>query len=594
MKSAIRFNSVLWKLLAVYFVLQFVLAAIGVLVVSHQNQTLTRERLEHELFAVIHGLVPTLYAPLSSQPRRTESIDEHIAYLQRQTGIRITVTDPQGEVLSDSSSSPSSMENHSARIEFTQAAVQGTGHATRRSETTGTEYQYLAVPIKIDSKVLGYLRAAVPTAPIRSQLWQLTLVAVWLAAISALVVTAIMFVLSRTLSLPLIELVEFAEAVSKGDYKHPLSRVSGHSVWSPLAIGFDRMQAELERRERELIANNERLEAVLMSLNEGVLSIDESRRVTLANQASIQLLELPPRDYLRSPLYKLVCNPVVEQGVESVFKTRQQFTREFESNLSTRRTLAMRATRLAQNTGNSVVIVLHDVTNMRQLETMRRDFVANVSHELKTPLSSIKAYAETLRLGAINDKANRLGFVRRIEEQANRLHDIILDLIKLARIESGQSALEIEDVDMVQVAAQRVGAFEEAAHMRQITLNLESSQPAVIVRADEEGVATILDNLISNAVRYTPEGGKVDVRVWADSSVGVLDVIDNGIGIASEFHERIFERFYRVDKARSSDLGGTGLGLSIVKHLTQSFSGSVQLSSQIGHGCRFTVKLPLS
>jgi two-component system phosphate regulon sensor histidine kinase PhoR len=239
------------------------------------------------------------------------------------------------------------------------------------------------------------------------------------------------------------------------------------------------------------------------------------------------------------------------------------------------------------------IVVLHDITELRRLENLRREFVANVSHELKTPLASIKAYAETLRMGAINDPAHNLGFVERISEQAEQLHQLIMDLLHLARVEAGREAFQFSRVDVGQVVERCIVQVKQLAEQKGIVLRIAPPAEPMSVWADSDGVFTILSNLVGNAVKYTPSGGEVEVR-WqrADENV-VLEVRDTGIGIAPEDQQRIFERFYRVHKARSRELGGTGLGLAIVKHLVQSFGGSVSLTSEVNAGSIFRVTLPL-
>jgi two-component system phosphate regulon sensor histidine kinase PhoR len=238
------------------------------------------------------------------------------------------------------------------------------------------------------------------------------------------------------------------------------------------------------------------------------------------------------------------------------------------------------------------MVVLHDMTELRRLENLRRELVANVSHELKTPLAAIKGYAETLRLGAVHDPENNLHFVRRIEEQADRLHELILDILQIARLESGQQAFEFVDVPLAEVIEQGCEQFAETAAARQVSLSAELPPRELTVWADDEGVRTILSNLIDNALKYTPAGGSVAVRAAADAASATLTIADTGIGIAEQDQQRIFERFYRADKARSRELGGTGLGLSIVKHLAQSFGGHVSVESQPGGGSTFRVQLP--
>jgi two-component system phosphate regulon sensor histidine kinase PhoR len=252
------------------------------------------------------------------------------------------------------------------------------------------------------------------------------------------------------------------------------------------------------------------------------------------------------------------------------------------------------ATRLPGAPCPGVVIVLHDVTELRRLENVRRDFAANVSHELKTPLAAIKAYAETLRLGAINDSQHNLDFVERIEDQANRLHQLILDLLQLARVETGKEAFEFAAVPVSDAVADCIAQHADAAASAGVSLAAESSTDDIKVWADFDGVQTILDNLVTNAIKYTREGGQVTLCWRRDGQFAEIDVADTGIGIAIQDQRRVFERFYRVDRARSRELGGTGLGLAIVKHLAQAFGGDVGLTSELDKGSTFRVRLPLA
>ncbi len=258
------------------------------------------------------------------------------------------------------------------------------------------------------------------------------------------------------------------------------------------------------------------------------------------------------------------------------------------------RVLGVNATCLQGEPSTRFILVLQDVTELRRPESLRQEFVANVSHELKTPLSSIKAYAETLLGGAINDQQNNVKFVQSIEEQAARLHELILDLLSLARVESGQKTFDIRAVKLASAVQSCLAEYQAAANSKGINLKTTGTLPDLQVRADEEGIRQILNNLIDNAVKYTPAGGEVTVGWRAEGPLAVIEVRDTGIGIAAEYLPRVFERFYRVDRARSRELGGTGLGLSIVKHLAQSFGGSVSVESRRGEGSVFTVKLPLA
>ena len=589
------FTSSLSKLVFAYLLLQAVLILALILFSRSQNRQLAVVEIDEVLHSSACGLQPSIERFLAETSNdRSNKIEQLIRNFSERARIRVTVVDPDGRVLADSDVAAATMENHKLRPEIVQARLGKIGKATRLSESTKTEYYYLAIPLLEKSEPIGILRLAMATAQTRKRLADISKTFVWFALASAALASIVLIAFARATIAPLRDLTHFAGSIARGDYGQRLSPVHWQAEWRLLGKAFDQMQVELQGREDELRTNSDRLSAVLASMHEGIIAIDVQRRVLLANRAAAVLLDIPYQELLNRPFYEFVRNPFIEECVDEVFKAHRTIGREFETKRQPRRVLAIRFSWIAQFSGEAVVIVVHDVTSLRQLETMRRDFVANVSHELKTPLSSIKAYSETLRLGALEDPVNRLRFVERIEEQANRLSDLILDLIRLARIESGIVAFEVRDIRLSQIAQQRIHAFRVQAEKRSLTLELEETLPGIMVRCDEEGLATIFDNLISNAVRYTPEGGQVIVRCSSDAMMGIIEVIDNGLGIAPEHQERIFERFYRVDKARSSDLGGTGLGLSIVKHFAQSFSGQVSVSSRLGKGTTFTVRLPLS
>ena len=339
--------------------------------------------------------------------------------------------------------------------------------------------------------------------------------------------------------------------------------------------------------------NNERLATVLGGMVEGGVAVDEQQRILFANGAARSLLEFVTPDTEGRPLLEAVRTRTIHKAVQNAFASHKPIAVEFELTGSTRRVVAVHAARLPGVPCPGVVLVMHDVTELRRLENLRQEFVANVSHELKTPLTSIKAYAETLLDGAIHDAQNNVAFVRRIQDQADRLYQLILDLLSLARIESGQGAFEIASVDVAEAVDLCVSHHAATAATGQIELLTVPPPQPLRVQADEEGLGQILDNLLSNAVKYTPAGGRVTIRWHAAAPMGQIEVEDTGIGIPAEAQARIFERFYRVDKARSRELGGTGLGLSIVKHLVQQFGGSIGVTSHEGSGTTFTVRLPL-
>ncbi len=348
--------------------------------------------------------------------------------------------------------------------------------------------------------------------------------------------------------------------------------------------------AELERWYDSLDQNNQQLGIVLEAMVEGVIAIDVHERILLANGAAIRLLDLKPTGLMGRPLWEAVRLPKFQELVSQALKGGEQQRIEVEVP-RTQSVLAVVMSRLPGQETSGAVLVLHDVTDLRRLESLRHEFVSNVSHELKTPLAAISAYAETLLDGALEDASINRSFVGRIGEQADRLHTLILELLALARMESNEHAYELTATDVGAVLLECIDEHRDVAKSKSIQLEMQASAEPAWSLADEESLRTVADNLLDNAINYTPSGGRIVVRWRREADGIVFEVEDNGVGIAKENQARIFERFFRVDRARSREVGGTGLGLSIVKHHCQVFGGQVKVASQIGKGSTFTVRL---
>jgi two-component system, OmpR family, phosphate regulon sensor histidine kinase PhoR len=392
---------------------------------------------------------------------------------------------------------------------------------------------------------------------------------------------------------PISVLTDAAEGITAGRFAQRIG-VNTNDEFGILARSFERMSSELDSRETLLRESVQRQTTVLGGMVEGVIAVDNEHHVLFANVAAGDKLEFEPTRVEGLPLLEVVRSHELREIVQQALESSQTVRGEIAWQARRKQLmLDVQATPLAGSPTPGVVLVLHDVTELKRLEGLRQQFVANVSHELKTPLSSIKAYTETLLNGALEDPQHARHFLNRIDDQATRLHELILDLLSLARIESGQAAMEITNLPIKQVVEKSVRDQEERARASGLTIeNLVKDSP-LVVRADEEGLLQILGNLIDNAIKYTPAGGVITVRCHNDDKDAVIEVADTGVGIEPEHHSRLFERFYRVDKARSRELGGTGLGLAIVKHLCQAMQGSVTVSSQPGKGSVFGVRLPL-
>jgi two-component system, OmpR family, phosphate regulon sensor histidine kinase PhoR len=421
-------------------------------------------------------------------------------------------------------------------------------------------------------------------------------VVVAIVAVVVLVLVAAILLARRAAALA--EIARGVAALGKGQPTRPiLVRVRGPV--GQLARLFDSVAPQLEARIARLEQDRQQLRAVLSGMAEGVIAIDARRRLLFANASADRLFGLDGASVGRL-VPELIRSPQVQEAIEATLADPEPY--QGEITLASRevllrahaRVLAVHGTPLPGSPPPGAVLVFHDVTELRRLERMRQDFVANVSHELKTPLASIKAYTETLLDWALHDEDVNVRFLHRIEEQADRLNQLILDLLSLARLESGPEVYEHGPLALAAVIASCVDSHRGRCESKDLALGLDLGplDDQTLVRADEEAIRQILDNLIDNAIKYTPEGGSVRVSCRVDGDDIAVEVADSGIGIPRDDLPRVFERFYRVDKARSRELGGTGLGLSIVKHLVQSIGGQIAVSSRVGAGSQFTVTLP--
>jgi two-component system phosphate regulon sensor histidine kinase PhoR len=372
-----------------------------------------------------------------------------------------------------------------------------------------------------------------------------------------------------------------------------------------LARVFNEVVPEIQSHLAQLEGDGEQLRVVLGAMAEAVIAVDSRMRLLFANTSADRLFGLESASVGRL-IPELIRSPQVQAAIESTLRMTGPSAYRGEITLAPRdaqhrqpgRLLSVQGNPLPGDPAPAAVLVFHDVTELRRLERMRQDFVANASHELKTPLASIKAYTETLLDWALHDEAVNVRFLQQIEEQADRLNQLILDLLSLARLEAGQDFFQHEPLRILPVLEACIEAHRGRAESKGLNLErlilsgVEASNVCVV--ADEEAIQQIFDNLIDNAIKYTSEGGTVRLSLRVNSSSVEIEISDTGLGIPRDDLPRIFERFYRVDKARSRELGGTGLGLSIVKHLVQSIGGRIGVSSRVGSGSRFNVQLPRS
>lgn len=590
-----KFPRALRRLLLGYFVIHLLAAGFFVAVLAR----VVRNQMMRDTQARMSAMTTMLVEHVGEldDGLSDSSLLPHVKSLGKQTGMRFTLITAEGLVVADSITGIQDIGPHENRQEILSAKDHGFGVSERYSSTLNKQMMYFARRIEPNaadeaSSNGGFVRIAAELDSINETIHSIQFY-VWICAISLGGLTAfLMAVFSAQSMRPLSLFSALANRVGKGQYDQFPKLRFRNDEWGELSEAFQQMQSELTSREIRLTQNSQRLEAVLSSMIEGVIAIDPDGVVMLANGAACEMFSLTRPGLIGRKLLEIVRIPELTEAIAAIRQDQIFLSTEFKTLTDPQRTLKARVSRLANENESGVAIILHDVTELRQLETMRRDFVANVSHELKTPLASIKAYAETLRLGAINDQEKNLSFVENIEFQAELLNSQIQDLLQLARVESGATAFCIADVDVNLVCESCYQQFKDIAADSKLTLVRDFSESEPLARCDTDALATIANNLVVNAIHYTLEGGTVTISTRRDGDWALLSVIDDGIGIAPDQQSRVFERFFRVDKARSRDMGGTGLGLAIVKHLTQAFGGNVELTSKLGKGSTFEVRIP--
>jgi two-component system phosphate regulon sensor histidine kinase PhoR len=508
-------------------------------------------------------------------------------------GSRFTIVAPDGRVLGDSAVSGEALahlENHLRRPEIQDAMASGRGTAVRRSATVGDDLVYAAVIIRGHGGVLGFSRVARPLRGVESDVAQLRS-SIVLALLIAFGITALLsLAVSSTVAGPLRAVMDSARRFAAGDLS-ARSRVARTDEIGELARILNHSADQLQDRLTEIARERARTDAILSAMEDGLLAVDHRGSVLIANDIlarSLGLREFAGRHYL-----EVIRQRDVTELIEDVLRSGERRTDEVALP-HLRKVYALAAVPFPGIEGapHGAVLTFHDVTERRRVDQVRRDFVANASHELRTPLTSIRGFVEALEDGAMDDPATGQRFLGKIRTHADRMAALVADLLELSRLEAGQRPMESAPMSAIEVAAEVVTSLSQLAREHEVTVDAVD-QGAPPVMSDADAVRRILENLVENAIKYTGRGGRVRVvsRPGRDGGAAV-EVSDNGPGIAPEHLPRIFERFYRVDKARSREIGGTGLGLAIVRHLTESLSGRVSVDSAPGRGTRFVLELP--
>ncbi|ARF69149.1 PAS domain-containing sensor histidine kinase [Paenibacillus larvae subsp. pulvifaciens] len=531
-----------------------------------------------------------------------EEFTKETQRMKEQTDARVTYIRADGKVLGDSNEHPSEMDNHLYREEIDQAAKQGIGSVVRFSDTLRQNMMYVAVPVKgASGQTEGYLRMAMSLQQIEGTVRQLWLFLLIGLLILFLLSGFICYRIARGITRPIERITRVARQMANQQYAARVPEAGNDEV-GELARTINRMAENLQIQMQHIRENEYRLQGVLENMVSGVMMVDQRGTITLVNRSAEDILgysshELLNKSYLDAG-FQLEFTALLADAIETHTRVREELMLHFPQE----QILEVHVSPIVQGDGQrkGVLVVLHDITAVRRLERIRSEFVANVSHELKTPVAAVKGFAETLMAGALEDKEMARSFLQIIYDESDRLNRLIGDILELSKIESKRIPLQFSPVDVESIVENSIQMMKAEAEKKHITLE-SCVENELYIEADEDRLRQILINLLSNGISYTPEGGRVSIGVEfvpspddnPDNERMRIRISDTGIGIPEKDLPRIFERFYRVDKARSRSSGGTGLGLSIVKHLTELHHGTISVESEAGKGTTFNIELPV-
>ncbi|MFO7996377.1 MAG: ATP-binding protein [Dehalococcoidia bacterium] len=497
---------------------------------------------------------------------------------------RVTIVALNGTVLGDSEEDPSTMENHAERPEIVDALATGVGESTRYSTTLEQRMMYVAVPISYHDETMGIARVSLPLTTVESAVHQVTVtIIIAMAAATGSVILAA-WIIARTTTRPIRKLTAASRRITSGELGQRIA-IEAKGEVGELTYAFNEMSAKIKELVEAISEDRTRLATILDSMADGVIMTDTEGHISLANRTAQKLFNL--KEAKDKPLIEAVRDYEVDALLKLCLRTGRTQAAQYESGLSKRylRAIAIPVT------DRGVLLLFQDLTELRNLQTTRRELIGNISHELRTPLAGIKAMVETLRDGAVDEGEAARDFLARIDSEVDRLTQLVAELTELSRIETGEAELRKEPVNLNQLAEEVITQFGPQAERQKLSISKELFAELPPVPADKGRIRQVIANLVHNAIKFTPAGGTVTISTRAPQGAVSLEVTDTGVGIPREYQPRVFERFYKGDKARTGE--GTGMGLAIAKHVVEVHCGSIWVESEEDKGSTFGFSLPL-
>ncbi|HEX9028320.1 MAG TPA: ATP-binding protein [Anaerolineales bacterium] len=583
------FHSIRWRIATPYVLLIILfMAGLGIYLSSFVRQTYLND-LEDKLSTEAR-LVSELASPLLTSSPDVQAIDTLAKQQAALMGTRVTIIGPDGTVFGESHDDPTRMENHLNRPEILQARAQGQGSSTRYSETVKYNMMYTAVSVLKNGSLVGFVRISLPLQQIEANVNHLnnTLIGATLLAMLIAVFLAT-WIASRTTQ-PLRELTEAARQISNGDLEGRIIPTTSDEV-GQLTHAFNTMAEQLRSQIEALESERSKMAAVLQEMTDGVLIANRQGQLQLVNPAAEKMFGILSEHALGHSIAEVLRHHQLMELWRNCQTSGKTQVAVIEINAKGLYLQGV-ATPLGKALPGSTLLLFQNLTRLRQLETIRRDFISNISHELRTPLASLKALTETLQEGAMEDPPAAQRFLDRMETEVDALSLMVSELVELSRIESGKVPLQLEAISPCNLLDRAVDRLRLQAERAGLMLNVSCAQDLPPVLADQNRMEQVIVNLLHNAIKFTPAGGEIRASAVQQDNQIVISVSDTGIGIPAGDLPRIFERFFKADRARSG--GGTGLGLAIARHLVEAHHGRIWAESVEGKGSIFYFTLPLA
>ena len=581
------FRSIQWRI-TVSFIL-VVLIIMGILGVYLVNSTRNfqldnlRYQLENEARITAEASLPGFLSP--DEPSDLDALAKKLGV---EIETRITIIALNGTVLGDSEEDPAIMENHANRPEIVDALATGVvGESTRFSTTLGQKMMYVAVPISYQDEILGVARVSLLLTAVENVVRQVTVSIIIAMAVAMALVILAAWIIARITTRPIRRLTVASKRIASGELGQKITIEAKDEV-GELAHAFNEMSAKTKELVEAISEDKTRLATILDNMADGVIMTDAGGNISLANRAAENIFNIKEAE--NKPLIEAVRDHEVDELLKLCLKTDKTQAVQYES-VTSKRYLRAIAIPVIHNESRGVLLLFQDLTELRNLQTTRRELIGNISHEFRTPLAGIKAMVETLGGGAVDDKKAARDFLTRIDSEVERLTQLVAELTELSRIETGKAELKKEPVDINQLVEEVIAQLSPQAERQKLSISQDFAADLPAVPADKDRVRQVIANLVHNAIKFTPAGGRITITSRTLEGSVSINIADTGIGIPKEDLPRVFERFYKGDKARVGE--GTGMGLAIAKHVIEAHGGNIWVESEEGKGSTFSFSLPL-